>query len=171
MFLTEVLPHLPAYCVSDCWVLLHKNVFCPSLLPFSLCLCLPLFLSFFLSLPFWDRASLCSPDCPRTYYVEQTGLRLEDISLPLPSNSWDWRLVPPCLAYKTNFNQSAGNYTFESKESQEALETSIMTLFGISGFYRIRFLMRICMFHTLNQCWKSLKMQREAFSNEAVSWG
>ena len=33
---------------------------------------------------FQDRVSLYSPGCPRTHFVDQAGLALTEISLPLP---------------------------------------------------------------------------------------
>ena len=34
---------------------------------------------------FWDKVSLCSPGCPRTYFVDQAGLELRDLTA---SASW-----------------------------------------------------------------------------------
>ena len=34
-------------------------------------------------------ASLCSPGCPGTSSVDQAGLELTEICLPLPSECWD----------------------------------------------------------------------------------
>ena len=50
------------------------------------------FLSSFLSvryLCFWDRVSLCSHGCPRTYSVDQAGFELTEICLPLLPECWD----------------------------------------------------------------------------------
>jgi hypothetical protein len=33
-------------------------------------------------------------DCPETYYVEQAGLELTEICLPLPPKCWDYMYVP-----------------------------------------------------------------------------
>ena len=43
---------------------------------------------FFLSF-FWNGVSLCSRGCPGTSSVDQAGLKLTDIHLPLPSVCWD----------------------------------------------------------------------------------
>lgn len=32
----------------------------------------------------WDKVSLCSPDCPGTYYVDQANLKLSEVYLLLP---------------------------------------------------------------------------------------
>jgi hypothetical protein len=40
-------------------------------------------------LDFWDRVSLCSPGCPGTHSVVQTGLKLTEILLPLLPRCWD----------------------------------------------------------------------------------
>ena len=38
---------------------------------------------------FQDRVSLCSPKCPGTHSVDQAGLELTEIHLPLPSKCWN----------------------------------------------------------------------------------
>ena len=38
---------------------------------------------------FWVRVSLCSSGCPGTHYVNQAGLKLTEICLPLPVKCWD----------------------------------------------------------------------------------
>ena len=54
-----------------------------ALSPWPLAIC-------FLSSVFWDRVSLCkSPGCPGTHYVDQDGLKLTEICLPLPPECWD----------------------------------------------------------------------------------
>jgi len=46
---------------------------------------------------FWNKASLCnSPGCPGTCCVDQVGLKLTEIQLPL--RCWAYRRVPACLA-------------------------------------------------------------------------
>jgi hypothetical protein len=42
---------------------------------------------------FQDRVSLCSPGCPGTHSVDQAGLKLTEILLPLPPECW--RCAPP----------------------------------------------------------------------------
>ena len=49
-----------------------------------------------------DRALLCSPGCPGTHPVDQAGLKLTEIHLPLPSECWDERRVPPPFIYGYN---------------------------------------------------------------------
>ena len=41
---------------------------------------------------FWDRVSLCSPDCPRTHSIDQAGFELIEIHLPLPPKCWECML-------------------------------------------------------------------------------
>jgi hypothetical protein len=53
-------------------------------LAFSLPLPLPLPIH-----PSVNRFSLCTPGCLRTYHVDQAGLALTDILLPLPPKLWD----------------------------------------------------------------------------------
>ena len=36
-----------------------------------------------------DRVSLCSPGCPGTHSINQAGLELTEIHLPLPPGCWD----------------------------------------------------------------------------------
>jgi len=44
---------------------------------------------------FWGRVSLySSPQCPGTHPVDQDGLKLGEIRLPLPPKHWDYRYVP-----------------------------------------------------------------------------
>ena len=43
----------------------------------------------FLFLFFQDRVSLCSPGCPGTRSVDQAGLELTEIHLPLPPERWE----------------------------------------------------------------------------------
>jgi hypothetical protein len=38
---------------------------------------------------FSDRISLCGPSCPGTCSVDQAGLELVEIHLPLPLEYWD----------------------------------------------------------------------------------
>ena len=38
---------------------------------------------------FPDRISLCSPGCPETHSVDQAGLELTEIHMPLPLKCWD----------------------------------------------------------------------------------
>jgi hypothetical protein len=38
---------------------------------------------------FRDRVSLCSSGCPGTHFVDQAGLELREIHLPLPPKCWD----------------------------------------------------------------------------------
>jgi hypothetical protein len=48
------------------------------------------FVCLFVRLFSQDRVSLCnSPGCPGTCYVDQTGLELTEIPLPLPPECWD----------------------------------------------------------------------------------
>jgi hypothetical protein len=49
------------------------------------------FFPFLLLLVFQDRVSLCRPGCPGTFPVDQPGLQLTEIHLPLPQECWDWR--------------------------------------------------------------------------------
>ena len=42
-----------------------------------------------LSYVFWNRVSLCSPSYARTISVDQAGLELTEICLPLPPEGWD----------------------------------------------------------------------------------
>lgn len=44
---------------------------------------------FGLSLFAFRRVSLSSSSCPETSYVDQAGLQLTEISLPLPPKCWD----------------------------------------------------------------------------------
>ena len=48
----------------------------------------PVMLRFF---PFWlfETVSLCSPGCFGTHHVDQAGLELTEIDLPLPPKCWD----------------------------------------------------------------------------------
>ena len=46
-------------------------------------------ISFLVCLFFWDKISLCSFGCPGAHFVEQSGLRLTKIHLPLPPKCWD----------------------------------------------------------------------------------
>lgn len=50
----------------------------------------------FFCFPFWHRVFPHSPGCPQTQYVDQAGLELREICLPLPFEKWDERHVPPC---------------------------------------------------------------------------
>jgi hypothetical protein len=43
---------------------------------------------------FQDRVSLCIPGCLGTHYVDQAGLELTEIFLPLPPKCWNQRRVP-----------------------------------------------------------------------------
>jgi hypothetical protein len=45
---------------------------------------------------FFETVSLCSPGCPGTHSVDQTGL---EICLPLPPKCWDERRAPPHPAW------------------------------------------------------------------------
>lgn len=47
---------------------------------------------------FLNKVSLCSYGCPETHYVDQDDLELR---LPLTSECWDCRCVPPSLVIKT----------------------------------------------------------------------
>ena len=38
---------------------------------------------------------MCGPGCPGTHSVDQAGLELTEIHLPLPPECWDLRHVPP----------------------------------------------------------------------------
>jgi hypothetical protein len=38
---------------------------------------------------FFETVSLCSLGCPRTSSLDQAGLKLTEISLPLPTVCWD----------------------------------------------------------------------------------
>ena len=38
---------------------------------------------------FWDRVSLCSFGCPGTCYVDQAGLELTELNLPLHPKCWE----------------------------------------------------------------------------------
>ena len=49
-------------------------------------------------LVFQDRFSLCSLGCPETLCVDQAGLELKEIHLPLPPEYWDRRSVAPWQA-------------------------------------------------------------------------
>ena len=44
---------------------------------------------------FQDRVSLCSPGYSGTHIVDQAGLELIEIHLPLPPDCWDQRCAPP----------------------------------------------------------------------------
>jgi hypothetical protein len=50
-----------------------------------------------------DRVSLCSPGCPGTHFVDQTGLELIEIHLSLPPECWDYSCAPLHLAKKVIF--------------------------------------------------------------------
>ena len=43
------------------------------------------------------RVSLCSPVCPGTHSVDQAGLRLTEIHLPLPPKCWVFSTLPSHL--------------------------------------------------------------------------
>ena len=53
---------------------------------------------YFILYLFRDRLSLCSPGCPGTCLIDQAGLQLTEIYLPLPPECWDLRCVPLCPA-------------------------------------------------------------------------
>jgi hypothetical protein len=53
-----------------------------------------LFLFFHL---FWGRASLCNIGCPGTYYVDQAGLKLTEIPLPLTLECWELKTCSTTL--------------------------------------------------------------------------
>jgi hypothetical protein len=55
-------------------LLLHLH---PHLTPVCVCVC------------FQDRISLCSPGCPGISSLDQAGLKLTDICLPLPPKCWE----------------------------------------------------------------------------------
>jgi hypothetical protein len=42
-----------------------------------------------------DRISLCSLGCPGSSFIDQAGLELTEIHLPLPPECWDLRCAPP----------------------------------------------------------------------------
>lgn len=44
---------------------------------------------FFICFSFWDMVSLCSPGYLRTPYVNQAGLKLREILLPLLVKCWE----------------------------------------------------------------------------------
>ena len=48
-----------------------------------------LFLSLISSITFWNSTIPCSPACPGTYCVEQSGLELTETLLPLSPKCWD----------------------------------------------------------------------------------
>jgi hypothetical protein len=84
-----------------------RNTLSSLSLSVPLCLFLSPSLSFSLSpsppssLPvslFQDRVSLCSPSCPRTHSVNQAGLELTEIHLPLPFDCWIEGTRHHCLA-------------------------------------------------------------------------
>jgi hypothetical protein len=52
------------------------------------------FFSFFLFC-FQDKLCLYSPGCPGTHSVDQAGLELRKVRLPLTPKCWDQRHVPP----------------------------------------------------------------------------
>jgi hypothetical protein len=58
---------------------------------------------------------LCSPGCPRTSSMDQAGLKLTEICLPLPPEYWDSRHVPP---------PPPGNMSFKSKKEEEEISSS-----------------------------------------------
>jgi hypothetical protein len=47
------------------------------------------FLILVLALVSQDRVSLYIPDCLRTHSIDQAGLKLTEIHLPLPPDCWD----------------------------------------------------------------------------------
>ena len=51
---------------------------------------------------FQDRVSLCSPGYLGTHYVDQTGFKLSETSLPLPPEFWDSQCVPPLPSFSLN---------------------------------------------------------------------
>ena len=75
-----------------------------------------LFFFFFFFL-FWDRVSLCSPDCPGTHSVDQAGLKLRN----LPASASQvlglkvCATMPSCYPYRSLFpeeNSSSITYGF-----------------------------------------------------------
>lgn len=49
---------------------------------------------------FEDRVLLCSLCRPETCYIDQASLKLSELHLPLPPESWDQRCAPLHLARK-----------------------------------------------------------------------
>jgi hypothetical protein len=43
---------------------------------------------------FHERVSLCGSDCAAIHFLDQAGLGLSEINLPLPPECWDQRCVP-----------------------------------------------------------------------------
>lgn len=52
---------------------------------------------------FQDSVSLWSPDCPRTQYVDQSGLELSEIWLPLPPECWESKVCTMMINYHLIF--------------------------------------------------------------------
>lgn len=52
-----------------------------------------LFVVVWLALFLRDKVSLYNPDWPKTLYADQAGLRLSEMHLPPPTESWDLRGV------------------------------------------------------------------------------
>jgi hypothetical protein len=52
----------------------------------------------FFPLVFQDRVSLCSPGCPGTQSVDQVGLKLIELHLPLPPSAGIKGVCHHCLA-------------------------------------------------------------------------
>lgn len=79
-------------CMLNKWIQLNFSLFKNWMLSFHSFFLLFSFLFFLLLLfSLRDRVSMRSSSCPRTHFVNHTGLRFTEISLPLPLKCWDCR--------------------------------------------------------------------------------
>ena len=73
---------------------------------------------------FWDSVSLCSPDCPGTFYVDQAGLDRIDSPAFVSPKCWESRHAPPCV--EVNFKkQNKNKRTFQMSTWNNSLRKII----------------------------------------------
>lgn len=79
--------------------------------------------------PTQDRVSLCSPSCPETHYVDHGGLKLTEISPPLPL-SQSAGIEGMCHHTQVQFSKTDfHNVLFGKKKILRLYECQIITQF------------------------------------------
>ena len=72
---------------------------------------------------FLDGVSLCnSPSCPETHSVDQAGLKLTEIHLPLPPECWDERCASPSPGEKHVFYSQWKYLSLHFKSSKQLVK-------------------------------------------------